>query len=305
MRKIVLGECDKFKSNDSWRFIDSDLRLNENSSLKNIPSLITIGNQLEDISKNYTAVKIGDVNYSAQTSATGNLKPRSDMSFDLLAEDKTYKSGEIVSLVLKPSNDINFLGTQFTIEFDAASLVFSGIESKILNISDNNFNITNAHNGVLTVSLDESGMKPLKSGNNLLSVNFTAVGNGTLSQNVKINSKLTQAEIYEAAGSSIEERPLTLRFNNDETDFSFEVFQNTPNPFSEKTTIGFTLPESDLTMLTVYDLTGKKVYQVSKDATKGYNEFEIDNNDLDVKGMLYYKLESGQYSEMKKMILIR
>ena len=58
-------------------------------------------------------------------------------------------------------------------------------------------------------------------------------------------------------------------------------------------------------MLTVYDLTGKKVYQVSKDATKGYNEFEIDNNDLDVKGMLYYKLESGQYSEMKKMILIR
>lgn len=305
MRKIVLGESDVFKSNNSWRFIDSDLKLNENSNLKNISSQIVIGNQLEDISKNYTAIKIGDVNYSALTSSTSGLKPRSDIPYDLIAEDKTYRSGENISLQILPSTDINFLGTQFTLEFDASSLVYNGMESKILGISENNVNATNAQNGIITVSFDESGMKKILSGESILIVNFTSIDNGTLSQRVKISSKVTEAEIYEATGSSIEEKSVKLRFDNDKIDFSFEVFQNTPNPFSEKTTIGFILPEAGLTILKVYDLAGKEVYQARKDAAKGYNEFEINNNDLDVKGMLYYKLESGQYSEMKKMILIR
>lgn len=58
MRKIVLGESDVFKSNNSWRFIDSDLKLNENSNLKNISSQIVIGNQLEDISKTIQRSKL-------------------------------------------------------------------------------------------------------------------------------------------------------------------------------------------------------------------------------------------------------
>jgi hypothetical protein len=57
--------------------------------------------------------------------------------------------------------------------------------------------------------------------------------------------------------------------------------------------------------LTLYDLTGKEFYQTGKYSEKGLNEIEISNKEINVKGMIYYKLESGQYSEMKKMIFIR
>ena len=305
LRKIVLGESNTFKSNVSWRFIDSGIKLNESSNLKDISSRIEIGNQVENIEKSYTAIKIGDVNYSAITNQSGNLAPRSISTTELIAEDRAYNPGENISLEIRALNDISFIGTQFTLEFDASRLVYTGFESDILNISENNINAHNAHNGIVTISLDETNMKKIESDEILFTLKFTSISYGSLSQNIQLCSKVTRAEIYELQGAGIEEKPLKLRFDNDKLNFSFEVYQNTPNPFSEKTIIAYVLPEADLSTLTVFDLSGKKIYHASKEASKGYNEFEINNKDLDVEGMLYYKLESGQYSEMKKMILIR
>ena len=57
--------------------------------------------------------------------------------------------------------------------------------------------------------------------------------------------------------------------------------------------------------LTIYDMTGKKLYEVTKDMPKGRNEFKVSKKDLKTTGVLYYKIQAGPYSGMKKMILIK
>jgi len=159
--------------------------------------------------------------------------------------------------------------------------------------------------GILTLSIDDLSGKEISANDIVLNINFNSIADGVLSHSVKMNSELTKAEIYEGTGDNISESDLKLRFSNQISKLTFEVYQNTPNPFSDKTNIGFVLPQSGLTTLSVYDMNGKAIYSTSKECNQGYNEFELSNKELESTGMLYYKLESGEYSEMKKMILIR
>ncbi|MGE5355853.1 MAG: T9SS type A sorting domain-containing protein [Deltaproteobacteria bacterium] len=305
LRKIVLGEMNNFKNNSSWKFLDSDLKLGENDDLRNIESKVHIGLQDKDVVRNYTAIKIGDVNYSAITTDAGNMKPRNANDFELTTKDASFKAGETFRMTANAKNNINCPGLQFTFEFNPVVLVYKGISSNNFNITESNVNTNETSKGLITVSVDETLSKMLNAESEVFSLEFQAISDGTLSQNAKISSRITGAEIYENYNGTIEERPLKLRFDDGIMAYDFKVYQNNPNPFSEETSIGFVLPEDGTATLTIYDLTGKKLYQKSKTASKGLNEFEINNRDLDVKGMLYYKLESGQYSEMKKMILIR
>jgi hypothetical protein len=83
----------------------------------------------------------------------------------------------------------------------------------------------------------------------------------------------------------------------------FELYQNQPNPFVNKTTIGFHLPEAGLTTLSIYDETGQLVYTQKGEYAKGYNSIPIDLTSTP--GVLYYKLETAKGSATKKMVQIK
>ncbi len=303
LRKLVLGENNKFKSNISWKFVDKDIDLSRISDYREISDKIQIGNQTENVEKNYVAIKIGDVNYSAKTSGSAALVNRNEVN--VLSPDIEFKQGENVELQLKPGREMTTSGMQFTLFFDVDKLVYKNFESKYFVINSSNVNLTNLKKGIITFSIDDLSGKEIPANDYIMNINFSTIANGVLSHSVKMNSELTKAEIYEGTGDNILESDLKLRFSNQKSDLTFEVYQNTPNPFSDKTNIGFVLPEPGITVLTVFDLNGKVVYTTSKDCNEGYNEFELSNKELESTGMLYYKLESGEYSEMKKMILIR
>ncbi|MEI6412051.1 MAG: T9SS type A sorting domain-containing protein, partial [Bacteroidota bacterium] len=85
-----------------------------------------------------------------------------------------------------------------------------------------------------------------------------------------------------------------------------------PNPFVNKTVIGFHLPDSSASpaeasakvgaTLSIYDETGRTVFTQSGNFAKGYNTITIDRALLNTTGMLYYKLETATDSATKKMI---
>ncbi|MBM4165349.1 MAG: T9SS type A sorting domain-containing protein [Ignavibacteria bacterium] len=87
---------------------------------------------------------------------------------------------------------------------------------------------------------------------------------------------------------------------------SFVLTQNFPNPFNPTTAIHFTLSTAALTSLKVYDILGKEVATLinRRIMNEGKHEIEFDATNL-ASGIYVYRLQSGNRSEIKKMVLLR
>ena len=86
---------------------------------------------------------------------------------------------------------------------------------------------------------------------------------------------------------------------------SFSLSQNYPNPFNPTTTIEFTIPADGFTSLTVYDMSGKEVSRlVNEFKSAGFYKVNFNAAALS-SGNYMYRLESGNFSQVKKMILVK
>ncbi|MFA6456564.1 MAG: T9SS type A sorting domain-containing protein, partial [Bacteroidota bacterium] len=86
---------------------------------------------------------------------------------------------------------------------------------------------------------------------------------------------------------------------------TFELSQNYPNPFNPTTNIAFTIPQSGITSLKVYDVLGREVMNlVNQFQEAGSYTVNLDASKL-ASGMYIYRLESGAFSSVKKMTLIK
>lgn len=84
---------------------------------------------------------------------------------------------------------------------------------------------------------------------------------------------------------------------------TFELSQNYPNPFNPSTTITFQLPADGFISLKVYDVLGREVKNLVNGHKKtGKYSFTFDASTL-ASGVYFYRLESGSYCSIKKMIL--
>lgn len=98
-------------------------------------------------------------------------------------------------------------------------------------------------------------------------------------------------------------------FSQSNITYKFELQQNYPNPFNSLTKIRFGLPKtsSELarTVLKIYDVLGNQVATLV-DEYKPAGSYEIYFNAMEVvSGIYFYQLQSGSYTETKKMILLR
>ena len=85
----------------------------------------------------------------------------------------------------------------------------------------------------------------------------------------------------------------------------FDLGQNYPNPFNPTTTIKFSIPQSGMVTLAVYNLLGQKVATlVNTEMNKGRYEYHFDASKLG-SGVYFYSLKTGSYSATKKMILMK
>jgi hypothetical protein len=86
---------------------------------------------------------------------------------------------------------------------------------------------------------------------------------------------------------------------------SYVLAQNYPNPFNPATKINFSIPLSGLVTLKVYDILGKEVMTlVNEVKTAGEYRIDFDGGRLS-SGIYFYKLEAGQFTATKKMMLVK
>ncbi|KAA3599381.1 MAG: T9SS C-terminal target domain-containing protein [Calditrichaeota bacterium] len=118
---------------------------------------------------------------------------------------------------------------------------------------------------------------------------------------------------YNQTKNTSEEVFIKLVFENEETNnakLSYELKQNFPNPFNPTTTISFLMKKDGLAKVSVYNITGQLVKTlVSKGLAKGEHSLTWDGTDnfgqSVASGIYYYKLESGNFTDIKKMTLLK
>ncbi len=86
---------------------------------------------------------------------------------------------------------------------------------------------------------------------------------------------------------------------------TFELFGNYPNPFNPVTEICFRIPTRNQTRLTIYNELGKAVrVLVNRRLESGFHRFTFDASELP-SGIYFYRLQSGELHNTKKMVLIK
>ena len=85
----------------------------------------------------------------------------------------------------------------------------------------------------------------------------------------------------------------------------FTLYQNYPNPFNPVTNIRFSLSQSGLTSLIIYNTLGQKVRVLLNEyKPSGIHQIEFDASNLP-SGLYFYRLQSGSNSLVKKMLLLK
>jgi len=85
----------------------------------------------------------------------------------------------------------------------------------------------------------------------------------------------------------------------------FELSQNYPNPFNPNTTIKFTIPESSIVNLKVFNALGEEVKSLlNQNMEAGTHTITFDATDIN-SGIYFYRLEAGQFSDVRKMTLLK
>lgn len=83
----------------------------------------------------------------------------------------------------------------------------------------------------------------------------------------------------------------------------YSLDQNFPNPFNPSTVIRFSLARTDNVLLSVYDILGRKVVTLVEQVLSG-GTYEVSWSPIIASGIYFYRLNSGNFSATKKMIVL-
>lgn len=110
------------------------------------------------------------------------------------------------------------------------------------------------------------------------------------------------------SGNGLQRSTLANNSNTEQTTElprEFTLSQNYPNPFNPATTIKYDLPIDVHVTLRLYDLLGREVLTLVDEQSKaGYHYAILDASKFS-SGVYFYRIQAGQFSQTKKLILLR
>lgn len=85
----------------------------------------------------------------------------------------------------------------------------------------------------------------------------------------------------------------------------YSLDQNYPNPFNPSTSIKYSVPETRLVTLKVFDVLGREVATlVNETKNPGFHTVNFDASNL-ASGIYFYRIDAGSFSSIKRMVLVK
>ena len=149
--------------------------------------------------------------------------------------------------------------------------------------------------------------------------NFTGVSdsvliNTTSTANVPLGIYTVAVTGTESGGPRVHTRSFQIRVGNftgiqntnSEVPSVYSLEQNYPNPFNPVTNIKFGLPKNSQVTLKIFDLLGREVAVLVNNQNLASGNYTFDFNAANIpSGIYFYRLSAGDFSDVKKMTLIK
>jgi hypothetical protein len=85
----------------------------------------------------------------------------------------------------------------------------------------------------------------------------------------------------------------------------FQLWQNYPNPFNPTTKIKYSLPKAEKVKIDIYNILGQKIETLlNRRIPTGSHEIEFNAQNLP-SAIYLYRIQAGEFQDVKKMILLR
>lgn len=202
--------------------------------------------------------------------------------------------------------------------FDPTALQYegaSGLNTLVEMTESENFGAYQSEQGELRTLWSVAEGVTLNGVQPVYRLRFTALKGGVkLSQVLALNSDVMEVVAFDP---ELTPREVQLVFAdikqpvpghlapNTGTSATVDLLTNRPNPFNDRTTIAFILPEACDAQLRIFDLSGRELWRSDKTYPAGYHEEVILLNELNATGMLFYELTTPQGKQTRKMMAVR
>jgi hypothetical protein len=253
--------------------------------------------------QDYKGILYGDVsgNWAGKVVIAGIPKQISVLP-KITAKEFTVKPGEEFTLPLELSD----LGETYSAEFnlsynadwlDAKRVTQSELTSGFMleqKIAD----------GQIKIAL--AGAKPMTGAGSIVGINFKVSDKAKIGDRAEIklqNLRLNESDLMEPNLSYVVSVGAQVPRE-------FSLSQNHPNPFNPATSIQYSLPTRSHVVLEVYNLLGQKVTTLVDEVKEaGMHQVIWNGNDNQgntvTSGVYFYRIKADNFSEVKKMVLMK
>jgi hypothetical protein len=303
LRKLILGVHDHFPENNSWRFVETKFGLLEEENPWPFVEGMMIPNLTQDvISGDFIGIKIGDVDNTVEDNLRQrNIGTRSTTEMVIEIEDIKLERGAITDVTLTSKGIQKLIALQWTITFDDEKIEIVNWGFNHIPMSNDDVAIISGEGMHFTTAWNSIEPLFVGSGDELLTLTIKASDDVQLSEVLQFGSTITPAVAY---NDMEEELRLQVEWNHNFGDIV--LYQNAPNPFIDRTTIAFDMPQEGQASFSIADVSGRILHQNTANYRAGKNEIQVNASELRVPaGVLYYTLTYADKQVTKKMLLLK
>jgi len=293
LTKLILGKITELPDNDSWRFVDADYEFMDQNNPTGYKELIDI-NRLRGpmIDQDFIGIKIGDLTDDSADGLGEAAVSRHQRNIELITADQSVKAGQFITVSLSIKDQ--------ALSAIRTMLYHDGLQ--LVNVKSQSGIIQHHEKGQGTDLIWINDLDTMYHSEDLITLEFKVVKSGLISDMISLDSDSDLPVAHINNSSMIASVDLVFEDVNHSQN---RHIQNEPNPFRDETVISFALDNPQEVNVTVYDVNGAEILIITSTAKAGLNKMMIDLKEIKSTGVLLYHIESGEYSETRKMIRLK